>query len=170
MERRAVLKNMAVALGGAITLPAWASGWNSATLTTTPLLSADQQSVLAEIVETIIPTTDTPGAKEIGVHKFVGRMFADCFEKPAQDSFTKGLNALDRSAQETFGKPFASCNGKQKKNLLEAMEMSDDAQKRDFFYKVKGLTIEGYLISEYVMTNITHYELIPGRFHGCVKI
>lgn len=170
MERRAVLKNMAVAFGGAITLPAWASGWNDASLTTTTLLSADQQTVLAEVVETIIPTTDTPGAKEIGVHKFVARMIADCYEKPAQETLTKGLNALDRSAQETFGKTFASSNGRQKKNLLEAMEMSDDAQKRDFFYTVKGLTINGYLTSEYVMTNITHYELIPGRYHGCVKV
>lgn len=170
MERRAVLKNMAVAFGSAITLPAWASGWNNTSLKPTALLSADQETVLAEVVETIIPTTDTPGAKEIGVHKFVARMIADCYEKPAQESLSKGLSALDRTAQESFGKSFVSCNNKQKKNLLEALELSDDAQKRDFFTSVKGLTINGYLTSEYVMTNLTHYEFIPGRFHGCVKI
>jgi hypothetical protein len=26
------------------------------------------------------------------------------------------------------------------------------------------------MTSEYVMTNLTHYEMIPGRYHGCVPV
>jgi hypothetical protein len=170
MERREVLKSMALAFGGTLTLPAWASGWNTASLEKTALLSVDQNLLLAEVVETFIPTTDTPGAKEIGVQNFVSKMIADCYEKSAQETLTRGLDAIDSVAKQTFGKSFADCNKKQKQNLLEGAGLSDDQIKKDFYSLVKGLTIQGYMSSEYVMSNIKHYELIPGRFHGCVKI
>lgn len=170
MERRAVLKSMAAAIGGIVSLPSWATGWNSSSLGTSSLLTADQNLMLAEVVETFIPATDTPGAKEIGVHKFVSTMIADCYDLPAQETLTKGLQTLDTLSRQTFGKSWIDGSKKQKNNLLEGMGISDDPVKKDFFTMVKGLTIQGYMNSEYVMTNITRYELIPGRFHGCVKI
>jgi len=170
MERRVALKSMALAMGAMAGLPAWASGWNKSALTEGKLLSADQSGVLAVVVETIIPKTDTPGAGELGVDKFVQRMVTDCYDKKAQDNLAKGLDALEAQSKKSFGKSYAEATKDQKVQLLSEMEKSSDASQKGFFTLVKNLTIQGYMNSEYVMTNITHYEMIPARYHGCVPV
>lgn len=125
---------------------------------------------LADVAETIIPKTDTPGAKELGVDRFVEKMLADCFDKKAQENFSAGLNLLDSISQSTFGKPFSGLDKKQKQHVLTGMSMHQDPLQKNFFNTVKNLTVQGYSTSEYVMTNITNYELVPGRFHGCVPL
>lgn len=157
-------------MAGLVALPAWADGWTGQQLPKATLLTPAEGNLLAEVVETIIPVTDTPGAKELGVHQFVEKMIADCYDKKTQDSFTSGLAVLDTQSQQTFRKPFIEGSAQQRIHILEGMELSDDPAKKAFFGLVKGLTIQGYMSSQYVMTNLTHYEMIPGRFHGCVPV
>ncbi len=170
MQRRTALKNVAATVGALVALPAWAHGWNGQQIQKATLLTPAEGNLLAEVVETIIPTTDTPGAKELGVHRFVEKMIVDCYDNKAQDSFTGGLAELDAQSQQTFKKSFAEGTPSQRIHILEGMELSEDPAKKAFFNMVKGLTIQGYMNSEYVMTNLTHYEMIPGRFHGCVPV
>ncbi len=162
---------MAVAFGGMIALPAWASRWNATSVTAgLSLLSALETELLAELSETIIPVTDTPGAKELKVDAFIQKMVADCLDKKSQETFTKGLATVDSLAQQKFAKAFVGCDTNQRMNVLKEMETSADATTKDFYATVKGLTIQGYLTSEYVMTNLTHYEMVPSRYHGCVPV
>lgn len=170
MQRRTILKNVAATVGALVALPAWAHGWNQQNLKNTTLLTAAEDNLLAEVVETIIPATDTPGAKELGVHRFVQKMVTDCYDQKAQENLTNGLDQLDQYSQATFKKPFAEGTPAQRIHLLEGMELSDEPAKKSFFSMVKSLTIQGYTNSEYVMTNLTHYEMVPGRFHGCVPV
>ncbi|QMW06912.1 gluconate 2-dehydrogenase subunit 3 family protein [Spirosoma foliorum] len=160
---------MAGAVGGLISLPAWANGWTTETvLTTRKILSVGQTELLAEMVETIIPATDTPGAKALNVHQFVQKMVADCYPKTAQENLNKGLDSLNDLAQKSFSKPFAQGDTAQRTALLTQLAQSPD--QKEFYSLVKNLTIRGYMTSEYVMTNLTHYEFIPGRYHGCVPV
>ncbi len=169
MQRRVALKNMAAAVG-LMSLPAWASGWNKTTVATgTTALTTRQEALLAEIVETIIPATDTPGAKELGVHQFVQKMVADCFEKKVQETFVKGVDALEATAQKNGGKSFVALDKAGRTELLKGLEAGGEEGKA-FYGLVKGLTIRGYMTSEYVMTNLTGYEMVPGRYHGCVPV
>jgi hypothetical protein len=153
-----------------MSLPAWASGWNKTTVAAgTPALTAGQEALLAEIVETIIPATDTPGAKELGVHQFVQKMLADCFEKKVQEGFTAGLNQVEETAKKNGASSFIALDQAGRTGLLQGLE-AGGGQGKEFYGLVKGLTIRGYLNSEYVMTNLTGYEMIPGRYHGCVPV
>ncbi len=170
MQRREALKGFATAVAGVVALPAWATGWNGKNLPKQAFLTPAEDTLLAEVVETIIPVTDTPGAKELGVHRFVQTMVNDCYDQKAQESFKTGLAALDTFSQQIFKKPFIAGTPQQRIYILEGTELSDDPAKKAFFGMVKGLTIQGYMSSEYVMTNLTHYEMIPGRFHGCVPV
>ena len=170
MERRVALKSMAVAMGAMAGLPAWASGWNKESLKIGILLSADQSAILKGVVEAIIPKTDTPGAGELGVGDFVQKMVKDCYDKKAQDTLAKGVETLNAQSMKDFNKAFTDINRAQQTQLLTAMEKSGDADQKAFFGTVKNLTIQGYMSSEYVMTNITHYEMIPARYHGCVPV
>ena len=50
------------------------------------------------------------------------------------------------------------------------MSKSENSAEKSFIQLVKGLTIKGYLSSEYVMTNLRIYEYAPARYHGCVPV
>ena len=170
MERRVALKSMALAMGAMAGLPAWASGWSKSSLPNGVLLSVDQSKTLSGMVESIIPKTDTPGAGELGVAAFVQTMVKDCYDKKAQDNLSRGVDALDALSAKNFGKSFSDASKEQKVQLLQEIEKSGDSQQKAFFGMVKNLTIQGYMSSEYVMTNLTHYEMIPARYHGCVPV
>jgi len=170
MERRVALKSMALAMGAMASLPSWASGWSKDSIPKGMLLSVDQSNVLSAVAETIIPKTDTPGAGELGVGKFVQKMVTDCYDKKAQTNLAKGVDSIEAQSMKSFGKSYADATKEQKVQLLQEMEKNGDADQKAFFGMVKNLTIQGYMNSEYVMTNLTHYEMIPARYHGCVPV
>ena len=162
---------MASAVGGFISLPAWANGWTAETVRSTrQILSGSQIDLLANLVETIIPATDTPGAKALNVHQFVQKMVADCYDKTAQGNLQKGLDSLDGLAQTAYSKPFTEGDAAQRTALVTQLSKSTDSAQKDFYSLVKNLTIRGYMTSEYVMTNLTHYQFIPGHYYGCVPV
>jgi Gluconate 2-dehydrogenase subunit 3 len=175
MKRRSALRSLALVLGGTVVLPAWATSWNAESIgeLQAGLASADQTALLAEIVETIIPTTDSPGAKALGVHLFILKMLADCYEKPEQTRFLNGLTQLEEMVRSAYGKSFVACSQAQRLEILQGREAalkSQPAEKDPFFPFLKNMTIQGYLNSEYVMREVYKYELVPGRYHGCVPV
>ncbi|MES2731541.1 MAG: gluconate 2-dehydrogenase subunit 3 family protein [Bacteroidota bacterium] len=171
MERRVALRNIALVAGSLISFPSWANSWNKQAVESThSYLSSSQDALLAELVETIIPATTTPGAKALGVHSFIQTMVADCFEKNDQHILTKGLETVEATAKQRFGKSFVACDTTQRTEILQSMEKSTEDDQKKFYSLVKDLTIRGYMSSEYVMTNISHFEFVPARFHGCVPV
>lgn len=171
MQRRSAIKNLALTIGGTIVLPAWANAWSKETLQNgTFKITYAEGTLLAEIVETIIPKTDTPGAKELGADKFILKMVADCYDKKSQEIFAKGLILVDELSKKENGKTFVESDSKQRLEVLKKMSTSQNSDEKGFLQLVKGLTIDGYLVSEYVMTNLRIFEMVPGRYHGCVPI
>lgn len=171
MKRRVALKSMALAVGGLVALPAWAHGWNEASIQSVqPYLTAGQEALLAEVVETILPATNTPGAKDLKLHTFVQKMLADCYEPDVQQNITKGLETAEQLAKQTYGKSFAACDTPQREEVLTRMEISIDQNWSSFYKLVKELTLQGYLTSEYYLTNHTNYKMAPGHFYGCVPV
>lgn len=171
MKRRSALITLAGAVGGLISLPTWATGWTPDTVRPVrQLLSHSQTDLLADIAETIIPATDTPGAKALNVHQFIQKIVADCSDKPAQQTLQTGLDTANGLAQKAFGKSFGEGDTVQRTAILTQMSQSAEPGQKDFYGLVKGLTIRGYMNSGYVMTNLTHYEMVPGRYHGCVPV
>ncbi|QHT71293.1 gluconate 2-dehydrogenase subunit 3 family protein [Rhodocytophaga rosea] len=175
MRRRLSLKQMAVALGGMITVPTWAYGWNQDALkfTSASLLPPELETLLSEVVDTLIPATDTPGARELGVDKFILTMLRDCYEKEAQDKLASALQTIDERAKQEVSSGFTACTQAQRTQVLAVLDKENKEQKEDrssAFSLLKNLTIQGYLNSEYVMKNLLKYELIPARYHGCVPV
>lgn len=171
MERRVALKRLATLAGGLTTLPAWASGWTAqAVQQQSAWLSVTENDLLALVVDTIIPPTDTPGAQALDVHVFVERMLADCYEKPAQEAFRAGLSGIETMIQQQYGKSYRQCDIPQRLSVLMQFQASPKAAEKDFFATLKSLTIQGYTTSEYVMTNHLNYVMAPGHYYGCVPV
>lgn len=152
-------------------MPAWARGWNQATVAGTPaFLTVSQQAMLVELADTLIPATDTPGAKDLKVPDFIQKMLADCYEPEVQKQVAQGLDALNSTAKQAYGKDFAAAEPAQRRELLMKVQALENKEEKEYYDLLKRLTIQGYTTSEYVMVNHMKYNPMPGHYYGCVPV
>lgn len=165
MERRTAIRHMALLCASAMLLPSCIKSQKAKNINLKYLkITAEQEQLLAELVETIIPKTDTPGAKELGIHLFVLKMVNDCRPQEDQQRFLAGLQVFE-------GKNFVESSLQARISLLkeitEAKYAKNDLQY--FLKEVRKQTLKGYEQSEYVMTALRPYVLVPGHFLGSLK-
>lgn len=144
-------------------------------------LSAEQRSTLALLTETVIPRTETPGAIDAGVPRFVELMVFEWFTPDERAIFLNGLNALMSNTFASFGKPFEALGIEQRTKILEALEreasdspwyemgnagMGEEVSDAPFICKLKELTIWGFFTSEVGSTQVLRYEAMPMTFDG----
>jgi hypothetical protein len=119
----------------------------------------------------IIPANDGPGAKDISAHLFVLKMADDCMSKENRLEFIKGMKDFEKKADVQYGKPFADCSQAQKEFIIKELETTSEKQPVNYFYDTaKSLVIRAYTTSQYYLTKVQPYELVPGRYHGCVPV
>lgn len=122
MDRRDAVKSVAFLLGGALsatTIGVFLEGCGSnGAKDNSKLFSPDQEKIITEIADVIIPTTSSPGAKAAGVGPFISMMLKDCYPEEAQKAFVKGLEELEASSKKEFSKSFLEISVKQREQLL----------------------------------------------------
>ena len=125
MDRRDAVKSVAFLMGGALsatTLGVFLEGCKSnPKKDNANLFSPDHELMLAELSDTIIPDTKTPGAKAAGVGPWIAMMIRDCYPEEAQKVFVKGLDDLEERSQKTFKKAFVAVTAPQRAELLNAV-------------------------------------------------
>ncbi len=154
---------------GAALLPASLRGAKGASVSLDSLkIDSDKEALLAEFVETLIPKTDTPGAKELKIHLFVMLMIDDCHNAADQRILERGLEKLDGLAKEHFDKGFRACSTDQRLELLSSLKIKKKVSAELFAFNalVKKRAIQGYLQSEYVMTRLLPHKMIPDPYDG----
>jgi len=169
MKRRLVIKNLLIIAGGIAILPSCSEKPGTASIQLVNLdVNADQENLLAEIAETIIPHTNGPGAKDLKLHLFVLKMVDDCHSAEDQERFIHGLNNINKFAQTKLNRSFQDASVAQRAQLLQTIENAKDTDQniRSFYSITKNRTIQGFLNSKYVMTDLKQYELVPGRYNG----
>src|SRR4051812_32100119 len=67
------------------------------------------EDLIGDLAETIIPKTDSPGAKEVGTGPFIVKMVKDCTSRMTQNKFISGLDGLVSYSQRHYGKSFGEC-------------------------------------------------------------
>jgi hypothetical protein len=195
MERRELLKMIAVLTGGAVMggsiFLEGCKTKDGATLAFTPA----QLALLDEIGETIIPTTDTPGAKAAGIGKFMQTIVTDCYTAEQQQVFLKGLDGFEDACKKQHGKSFMECTAEQRKAFLISLEkeakpfdkkVEEEEKKekeaakakgwqaeldyqdkaRHYYTMMKQLTLWGYFTSEVGMTKAMTYMPVPSKYDG----
>jgi hypothetical protein len=165
MNRRELIRNVALMLGGTLSAPTLMAmkHWEN---TTNPKLNGSifsitetQQKIVAEIAEIIIPKTDTPGAKDVGVPAFIEMMLKDCYKEPEQLSFIEGLTAMEKVK-------FLSLNSDEKNGVLKYLEQETKkmtGKSIPFWKLIKELTLLGYFTSEAGLKASFEYVQIPGK-------
>lgn len=159
MQRREALKQLFFIAGGMMLFPSCGGEGNKPSVVLRNLhINAKEEKLLAEIVESIIPETDSPGGKTLQLHLFVLKMIDDCHSAEDQRVFVQGMKDWDQERNNFLGQSY-----------LVKIEQDKEHPLFDFFMMTKRRVIQGYLNSEYIMKNKVVYELVPGRYNGYAK-
>ncbi len=181
MERRDALKNVACLMGGtisAVTLGVINHGCKpEPKRENTSRFNNNQKKIISEIAETIIPSTDTPGAKAAGVGSFIIMMIRDCYPTAIQRSFADGVEEVEKRSKSFYGHSFISISPENRKELLtefetDTLEMNgmENSKGPHFFQLMKELTVLGYFTSEVGVAQVLSYVANPGRYEGCIAM
>ena len=143
-------------------------------------LSDAQRRIVAAISEVIIPRTDTPGAIDAGVPRFIELMAADWFNDQERAIFAAGLADMETRIPKSYGKPYDQLETQEQLQILEDLE--DAAGDSDwygfanvqrqfisdapFICQMKELTIWGFFTSEVGATQVLRHNPMPMTFDG----
>jgi len=187
MIRRDILKYIMMTTGvgfsGSLARQVLAGAVPNAT-SSRPIFDAATSEKVAILAEMIIPKTDTPGAIEASVPKFIEMMVADWYNDQERVIFFNGLAALDMFCEQGFKKPFLKCKPEQQVTALKdaeaqaksknvfSMAMGNDIQSKNidsktpFFTKIKELTVLGYYTSDVGAQHELSYDPMPMGYEG----
>lgn len=196
MDRREAIRRTTLLMGGALSASAVAavmSGCKAAPVDpdwTPTYLSREHANTVAEIAERILPTTDTPGAIDAGVHRFIDIFLKDNASEEEQKQFAAGLEDIENRASASYGKSFVkltpeemdgvlgqlSTAGSEKSEDDMASEMANEGENvqgggfdpQKFFSGIRQLTLLGYFTSEVGATQALKMDAIPGEYLGCI--
>ena len=134
-------------------------------------LNSAQQKLLEGIAEAIIPSTDTPGSKTLGLPLFISKMMSDCRSPEEQKMFKSGLNKFTGFIKQQKNASWTELTVLKQQAMLNDIISKEEGDEdiRTCIKNIRGLAVTGYLSSEYYLTRIQQYQLIPGHFYGCVK-
>ncbi len=102
----------AVSFGLTTTATAQSLTWAPTALTPTQARTVDAAA------ELIVPATDTPGARAVGVPQFIDRALGGWCDPAQAKLLREGLDGLDADAKAANGAPFADLTAAQQTALL----------------------------------------------------
>ena len=162
MNRREAIERIAVALAASLGSPVLARAAAEAIASDSyapRALTPQQLEQVATIADEIIPRTDTPGARDAGVHRFVDTMLAEYYTSAERDRFIAGLADVQQRARQSGNLT----------TTLEQLDRETHAQREPAFFRMmKELTLLGYYTSQPGATKELRYIQVPGRYDGCV--
>jgi hypothetical protein len=185
MDRREAIRRVAFLMGGTISAPALSGllgGCKTNTKESAALQSftPEAKSLVAEIAETMIPETATPGAKAAKVEDFIVTMIEDCYPEKDQKVFFSGLDMINKESQAAYKRSFVELQPNERIEILKKVEKetfaSRDKQKDQkekdpqFYFQFKELALLGYFTSEPGAKQALEYVQVPGSYNGCVPL
>jgi gluconate 2-dehydrogenase gamma chain len=162
IERREILRILAMAAGVAA-FPGFSKWTFACTHVGNPLaqikpavyrpvfFSPPEYELVDCLTDLIIPSDDTPGARDAGVSEFVDLMVSR--DPQLQRDFRAGLSWLNTRSHTNGGKAFVMLNPDQQTSLLESLAYrknfrAGDEPGQTFFNLVREYTVMGFYTSE----------------------
>ena len=173
MNRREALKSVSIILGTSI-IGAEAFLTACVNSNSSFSLSADDLILLNEIGETILPKSDTPGAREADVADFMNTIVADFYSSTEQKTFKSGIKQINKMSYDQFNSDFTSLTNENRNTLI--MDLEKQAQKHysanetteHFYIMIKQLTIWGYLSSEVTAKQAFIFAPLIEKYQGSI--
>ncbi|MET0717666.1 MAG: gluconate 2-dehydrogenase subunit 3 family protein, partial [Pseudoxanthomonas sp.] len=160
LGRRDAIRHVALLMGGAVSAPAIlgllggcsAEPGAQANAEWKPkFLTQAQGALVAEVAEIMIPRTDTPGARDVGIAAFIDSMLKDAYPKDEQERFLAGLADFEAQARVEHARGFLGMEPGQRLALVRKVHdpaveaerqstLSPEERRRPFILTMKELT------------------------------
>ena len=129
-------------------------------------LSPEEALTASNLADVIIPKTDTPGAKEALVHRFIDEMLVGYCKAPEQQVIRSGLLDLQKRS-------FHRLDAEDQMSIVQ--QLADEATRASepsetFFFLMRSMTLLGYFTSEVGAQQALNYDPIPGAYEGCIPV
>ena len=186
VDRRTAIKGVAVGMGAVSSLPilnnlasAQAHQHHSVapkvaeTVAKAPAFFNKQQyATITELASLIIPTDETPGAREAKVNEYIDLIVG---ESPfdVQKVFLDGLAWLDKASKDRHKKNFVNLSNAQQVGLLTEISKiknpaPNEATQAKFFKAIKDMTIDGFYTSKIGIEELGYVgNTVLDEFPGC---
>jgi gluconate 2-dehydrogenase gamma chain len=110
----------------------------------------DEYALVVRLTELIIPTDDTPGAREAGVSEFVDFMVMS--DPPLQPRFRRGLTWMNAHAIKLYGTRFMNLSSEQANEMLSNLaykgrQRLGEEDGQAFFRLMREYTLMGFYTS-----------------------
>jgi gluconate 2-dehydrogenase gamma chain len=186
--RREAIRDLATGVGGAVTsLPilnsvAQAHGHQHQVAvavikeTVAPQAPAffdkQQYATITELASLIIPTDETPGAKEARVNEYIDMIVGES-DADVKKVYIDGLAWLDKTSMERFKNKFVDSSAKQQVEILKEISQIKDPTPENqlqarFFKTIKNMTIDGFYTSKIGIEELGYIgNAVLDEFPGC---
>lgn len=134
------------------------------------LFDAHQNDTVIAFTDTLIPATDTPGAKVALVNRYLDLILADAHERN-RVVFLDGLSLIDAAAQKRgtppAGRPFVKLSEADQIALLKDMESGREGETAKAAIQfLKGWTARVYYSTEIGFKELNKGGRVPASY-GC---
>lgn len=200
MNRRQLIKNLGLGAGvfvvGPSALSLLQSCKNEPEYDWQPVyLSASNGHALKQVLDTILPATDTPGASDLNIAQFIDSYMDTVAEPERAKEFNRSADAFARAFEKDFEKSQddggkddydaivkkylkATPADKEKymkrntetqdaQNQEPEVEMDSDAGAYAYLNNVRDMAIWAWKNSEEVGENVMWYDPVPGEYIPC---
>lgn len=199
MNRRQALKNLGLGAGilvvGPSTLSLLQSCKNDPTYDWEPtFLSAGQGFALKQILDVILPATDTPGASDLNLAQFIDSYMQEVAPEQRQNAFKEGAEAFSAAFKNEFDKETGEGTPEEYEKMVAkyltyrsdeeeanmrntetqdpmdkdpADKVSFEGGSRNYLNTVRDMGIWAWKTSEQIGENVLWYDPIPGQYIAC---
>jgi gluconate 2-dehydrogenase gamma chain len=186
IDRREAMKSVAVGVGAVTSLPilkdvAFAQGHQhhvtapmvaEAASQAPTFFNKHQYATITELASLIIPTDETPGAREAKVNEYIDMIVGEsAFD--VQKVFLDGLAWLDKTSKERHKKSFVDLTQAQQVAILTEISKTKSPSPQDevqgrFFKAIKDATIDGFYTSKIGIEELGYQgNTVLDEFPGC---
>lgn len=200
MNRRQALKNLGLGAGimvvGPTTLSLLQSCKNEPNYDWEPtFLTASNGFALKQILEVILPKTDTPGAGDLNIAQFIDSYMEEVAPEERQKDFNRSADAFARAFEKEFDKDPGEGSEEEYQQIVEKylraspeeqeqyakrntetqdpqdqdpeMEVDNDSGAFSYLQNVREMGIWAWKTSEKVGEEVLWYDPIPGEYIAC---
>ena len=168
MNRRDLLKKGVYGLAGVTlssTLIAALQSCSSIEKYNPVYFSKTEFSLLSNIVDFLIPKTETPGALDMKVPQFIDIIISETYNNESKNNLSNKLKLLieDFKTKDIDLLDF---------NSLKSKFVSDFNNKthHEIYDQIRDLTVWGFKTSKEIAFNVLNYNPVPGYQIGCMDI
>jgi len=178
MNRRELIKQIAILTGATVAGSEFFLAGCTSHENETPVkgpFTENDISFFDDVAEAILPRTDTPGAKDADVGRFMASYSTDCYNEIELNTLREGISRLNNAAKKKYGNDLLKISPAQKQELLT--EVDTDAKKYNdgkgqspphYFTLMKQMVLLGFFTSKPGVTKVLRWIPVPGKYLGCV--